>query len=113
MLVRNYMLIPGSKNFAVASEQKFLIGDGLLTKAWQIMDFLTSIRYGQTEACVNPGWRVSGYATDEFGKQTERGYLSSIGITLKNDPERIRVPVVSSCYGSEGGKSQSSRCVAY
>jgi hypothetical protein len=34
MLVRNYMLIPGSKNFAVASEQKFLVGDGLLTKAW-------------------------------------------------------------------------------
>nr|DAH44982.1 MAG TPA: hypothetical protein [Caudoviricetes sp.] len=34
MLVRNYMLIPGSKNFAIASEQKFLIGDGLLTKAW-------------------------------------------------------------------------------
>jgi hypothetical protein len=34
MLVRNYELVKGSKNFAVASEQKFLIGDGLLTKAW-------------------------------------------------------------------------------
>jgi hypothetical protein len=34
MLVRNYELIPGSKNFAVASEQKFLVGDGILTKAW-------------------------------------------------------------------------------
>jgi len=34
MLVRNYELIPGSKSFAVASEQKFLVGDGLLTKAW-------------------------------------------------------------------------------
>lgn len=34
MLVRNYELIPGSKSFAVASEQKFLIGDGLLTKTW-------------------------------------------------------------------------------
>lgn len=40
MLVRNYELIPGSKNFAVASEQKFLVGDGILTKAWQIMDFI-------------------------------------------------------------------------
>lgn len=40
MLVRNYELIPGSKNFAVASEQKFLVGDGILTKAWQIMDFV-------------------------------------------------------------------------
>lgn len=34
MLVRNYELIPGSKNFAVASEQTFLTSDGLLTKAW-------------------------------------------------------------------------------
>ena len=25
---------PGSKIFAVASEQKFLVGDGILTKAW-------------------------------------------------------------------------------
>lgn len=40
MLVRNYELIPASKNFAVASEQKYLTGDGILTKAWQGMDFI-------------------------------------------------------------------------
>jgi hypothetical protein len=40
MLVRNYALIKESKSFAIASEQKFLIGDGLLTKAWEIMDFV-------------------------------------------------------------------------
>ena len=40
MLVRNYALIEKSKNFAIASEQKFLTGDGLLTKAWEIMDFI-------------------------------------------------------------------------
>jgi hypothetical protein len=40
MLVRNYELIEKSKNFAVASEQKYLVGDGLLTKAWEIMDFI-------------------------------------------------------------------------
>ena len=36
--------------------------------------------------------RVSGFkVTDEFGKQTEQGYLSAItGVTLKNDPERLR-----------------------
>lgn len=94
MLCRNYFLIPKSKNFAVASEQKYLTGDGLLTKAWQIMDFLDR----------NSGWakrrlkataleRTSGFKVkDELtGKETEDGYLSSImGITLKNDPERIR-----------------------
>ena len=90
MLVRNYSLVPKSKNFAVASEQKYLTGDGLLTKAWQIMDFIDQ----------NTGWakrrlkstaleRTSGFKIkDEVtGKETEDGYLSSItGITLKNDP---------------------------
>lgn len=94
MLCRNYFLIKKSKNFAVASEQKYLTGDGLLTKAWQIMDFLDK----------NTGWakrrlkstsleRTSGFKIkDEItGKEVEDGYQSSImGITLKNDPERIR-----------------------
>ena len=93
MLVRNYELIPGSKNFAVASEQKFLIGDGLLTKAWQIMDFIDkNTAWAKQRLTSTRMERVSGYkVTDEFGKQTEQGYLSSItGITLKSDPERIR-----------------------
>ena len=94
MLCRNYFLIKKSKSFAVASEQKYLTGDGLLTKAWQIMDFLDK----------NTGWakrrlkstsleRTSGFKIkDEItGKEVEDGYQSSImGITLKNDPERIR-----------------------
>ena len=107
MLVRNYMLIPGSKNFAVASEQKFLIGDGLLTKAWQIMDFLDKHTEWAKQRLVSTRMeRVSGYkVTDEFGKQTEQGYLSSIvGITLKNDPERIRGTRGKLVLWEEGGK---------
>lgn len=107
MLVRNYMLIPGSKNFAVASEQKFLVGDGLLTKAWQIMDFLDKHTEWAKQRLVSTRMeRVSGYKiTDEFGKQTEQGYLSSIvGITLKNDPERIRGTRGKLVLWEEGGK---------
>ena len=107
MLVRNYMLIPGSKNFAVASEQKFLVGDGLLTKAWQIMDFLDKNTEWAKQRLVSTRMeRVSGYKiTDEFGKQTEQGYLSSIvGITLKNDPERIRGTRGKLVLWEEGGK---------
>ena len=50
--------------------------------------------------------RVSGYkVTDEFGKQTEQGYLSSItGITLKNDPERLRGTRGKLVLFEEGGK---------
>lgn len=110
MLVRNYMLIPGSKNFAVASEQKFLIGDGLLTKAWQIMDFLDKHTAWAKQRLVSTRMeRTSGYKiTDEFGKQTEQGYLSSItGITLKNDPERVRGTRAKLVLWEEGGKFPS------
>lgn len=50
--------------------------------------------------------RVSGFKiTDEFGKQTEQGYLSSItGITLKNDPERLRGTRGKLVLFEEGGK---------
>lgn len=107
MLVRNYELIPGSKSFAVASEQKFLIGDGLLTKAWQIMDFIDKHTAWSKQRLTSTRMeRVSGFKiTDEFGKQTEQGYLSSItGITLKNDPERLRGTRGKLVLFEEGGK---------
>ena len=107
MLVRNYELIPGSKSFAVASEQKFLVGDGLLTKAWQIMDFIDkNTEWSKQRLTSTRMERVSGYKiTDEFGKQTEQGYLSSItGITLKNDPERLRGTRGKLVLFEEGGK---------
>lgn len=107
MLVRNYSLIKGSKNFAVASEQKFLVGDGILTKAWQIMDFIDKYTAWSKQRLTSTRMeRVSGYKiTDEFGKQTEQGYLSSItGITLKNDPERLRGTRGKLVLFEEGGK---------
>lgn len=107
MLVRNYELIPGSKNFAVASEQKFLIGDGILTKAWQIMDFVDKHTDWSKQRLTSTRMeRVAGFKiTDEFGKQTDQGYLSSItGITLKNDPERIRGTRGKLVLFEEGGK---------
>lgn len=107
MLVRNYELIPGSKSFAVASEQKFLVGDGLLTKAWQIMDFVDKHTAWSKQRLTSTRMeRVSGFkVTDEFGKQTEQGYLSSItGITLKNDPERLRGTRGKLVLFEEGGK---------
>ena len=110
MLVRNYELIKGSKNFAVASEQKFLIGDGLLTKAWDIMDFIdANTEWAKQRLTSTRMERVSGYKiTDEYGKQTEQGYKSSIcGITLKNDPERIRGTRGKLVLWEEGGKFPS------
>ena len=107
MLVRNYELIKGSQNFAVASEQKFLTGDGLLTKAWQIMDFIDKNTEWSKQRLVNTRMeRVSGFKIkDEYGKETEQGYMSRIaGVTLKNDPERIRGTRGKLVLWEEGGK---------
>ena len=107
MLVRNYELIPKSKNFAVASEQKFLVGDGILTKAWQIMDFIDKHTAWSKQRLVSTRMeRVAGFKIkDEFGKETEQGYGSSItGITLKNDPERLRGTRGKLVLFEEGGK---------
>lgn len=107
MLVRNYELIAGSKNFAVASEQKFLVGDGILTKAWQIMDFVDkNTDWSKQRLTATRMERVSGFKVkDEFGKETEQGYMSAItGITLKNDPERLRGTRGKLVLFEEGGK---------
>lgn len=93
MLVRNYSLVKESKSFAIASEQKFLIGDGLLTKAWEIMDFIDQhTDWAKRRLTATRMERVSGFKVkDEFGRETEQGYKSAItGMTLKNDPERVR-----------------------
>ena len=93
MLVRNYALIRESKSFAIASEQKFLIGDGLLTKAWEIMDFIDKhTDWAKRRLTSTRMERVAGFKIkDEFGRETEQGYKSAItGMTLKNDPERVR-----------------------
>ena len=110
MLVRNYELIPGSKNFAIASEQKFLVGDGILTKAWQIMDFVDKNTAWSKQRLKSTSMeRTSGFKVkDEFGKETEQGYQSSIiGITLKNDPERIRGTRGKLFIWEEAGKFDS------
>ena len=50
--------------------------------------------------------RVAGFKVkDEFGKETEQGYMSRIaGVTLKNDPERIRGTRGKLVLWEEGGK---------
>ena len=107
MLVRNYTLIAESKSFAIASEQKFLIGDGLLTKAWEIMDFVDrNTEWSKRRLTSTRMERVSGFKVkDEFGKETEDGYKSAItGVTLKNDAERIRGIRGKLVLFEEGGK---------
>ena len=40
MLARNYFLMRNSKNYVFASQKEYLIGDGLLSKAWDFLSFI-------------------------------------------------------------------------
>lgn len=93
MLCRNYFLIPGSKSYAVASENEYLTKDGLLTKAWEFMDFIDKHTAWAKKRSIDRTMhkRAGVTITDENGNKTEQGYLSEIiGISLKNNPDRIR-----------------------
>lgn len=93
MLCRNYFLVPGSKSYAVASEAEYLTKDGLLTKAWEFMDFIDKNTAWAKKRSIDRTThkRAGVIITDELGNKTEQGYLSEIiGITLKDNPDRIR-----------------------
>lgn len=92
MMERNYALIRKSKSFAIASGKEFLIEDGILNKAWDIMNFVDQ----------NTAWRKrrlkdgemmkqSGFKERIGGVETAVGYKSQIiGVTLKNDIQKAR-----------------------
>jgi hypothetical protein len=70
-----------------------LVKDGILNKTWDIMDFCDKhTAWAKKRLKSTSTERKSGYKIkDEFGNETEQGYKSAIiGITLKNDPERLR-----------------------
>lgn len=92
MLTRNYFHFKGSKSYAMASEKEFLTNDGLLSKAWNIMDFIdenTEFRKGRLVDTQMR--RQSGYEQNLNGVWVKKGYKSEIiGVTLKNDPGKGR-----------------------
>ena len=107
MLCRNFYLIPDSKSFAIASEAEFLTKDGLLTKAWDFMDFLdqhTAWSKKRQKIDTKMHKRAS-IVIDKDGVKTEVGYKSEImGITLKNDAQKARGKRAKLILWEEGGK---------
>lgn len=93
MLNRNYFLIPNSKSYAIASEKEFLIKDGVLTKAWEMMSFVDNNTPWSKRRHVAdlPMHKRASYKITTNGIEVEKGYKSDIiGITLKNDFNRAR-----------------------
>lgn len=107
MLNRNFFLIKGSKSFAIADSKEYLIGDGILTKAWEMMDFInTHTAWAKRRQVKNTDLhRRASYKALVNGKEVEKGYKSEIqGVTLKNDPDRARGKRGKLILFEEGGK---------
>lgn len=94
MLTRNYFLIPGSKSYAMAGEWEYLLSDGLLNKAWDIMDFLDeNTPWAKRRQFKNSEKhkRASYEKNDGNGVKIEAGYKSEIiGVSLKDNPDKAR-----------------------
>lgn len=108
MLCRNYFMIPESKSYAIASEMEFLLKDGLLSKAWEFMDFIDQhTGWSKKRQAVNKTIhkRASYIVTDDEGTKSESGYRSEIiGVSLKNDPDKARGKRGKLILWEEGGK---------
>jgi len=91
MLDRNYHLIPGSKSYAIAFEKEFLIKDGLLTKAWNTMDWVdTHTDWSKLRQRKNDILhRRASYIDTMTG--IEKGFKSEIiGVSVRHDPHKVR-----------------------
>lgn len=90
-LGRNYFHYKKSKSYAIASETNYLIGDAILDKAWDVLNFVDTF---------TPWVKARDYANRAMHKRAsymdpkmkiERGIRSEIiGVTTKNQPERAR-----------------------
>lgn len=93
MLTRNFFLIPGSKSYAMAFEKGYLIEDGLLTKAWDIMDFIDeNTPWAKRRQYKDQGMhKRASYQKNKNGVKFEVGYKSEIiGVSLKDNPDKAR-----------------------
>lgn len=94
MLTRNYYCLPGSRSYAIAAEKDFLLKDGVLSKAHDIMSHVDEhTAFAKKREYKNlPLHRRASYRwTTEKGVEIEKGYLSEIiGYTTKNDIQKIR-----------------------
>jgi hypothetical protein len=93
MLDRNFYLIPRSKSFAFANEKEYLVSDGILTKAWDMMSHIENNtpwgkRKGKVDTMMH---KRASYLKMNKGITTEMGFGSEIiGVTFKNNPDKGR-----------------------
>jgi len=89
MLRRNFHLIPNSKSFALASQETFLIKDGILNKSNDIGNFINE--YTGFRRLSQKHNQLMHTRASYFRGGVEQGIMSEIiGKTLNNNADRAR-----------------------
>jgi hypothetical protein len=106
MLTRNYFLIPESTSLAITEEMESLTKDGILTKAWDIVDFINEhTAWTKKSQKVNTKLhKRASLLLDNGTTQLEVGYKSEIiGLSVKNNPDKPRGKRFKLCVIDEVG----------
>lgn len=105
MLCRNYFHVRNSKNFVFASDKQYLTGDGMLSKAWDIVSFIDdNTAWSQPRLIDREMHKQSGYKKNVNGADVTLGFKSQIiGVSLKDDPDKIRGKAGELIFFEEAG----------
>ena len=105
MLARNYFFVKNSKNFVFAAQKEYLIGDGLLSKAWEFLSFIDDhTAWAQPRLRDREMHKMSGYKKKVNGLEIEMGMKSQImGVSLKDNPDKVRGKAGELVFFEEAG----------
>ena len=105
MLARNYFFVRNSKNFVFAAQKEYLIGDGLLSKAWEFLAFIDDhTAWAQPRLRDREMHKMSGYKKKVNGLEIEMGMKSQImGVSLKDNPDKVRGKAGELVFFEEAG----------
>ena len=105
MLARNYFFVKNSKNFVFAAQKEYLIGDGLLSKAWEFLSFVDDhTAWAQPRLKDREMNKMSGYKKKVNGLEIEMGTKSQIlGVSLKDNPDKVRGKAGELVFFEEAG----------
>lgn len=96
MCVRNYFFYKKSKSYCFASKEEYLIKDGIVAKAWELMDFMdsnTPFAKRRHEKNSDVHRRASTLIKNEYGVQTvdPNSWRSEIiGVTTGDNIHKLR-----------------------
>jgi hypothetical protein len=106
MCCRNYFLVEASSSYIYVGDERYLKGNGTMSKVYAVMDFIDdNTAWSKSRLIDNSHHRKSGYKVkNKAGKVVDAGFLSEvIGMTLRNNPDGARGVRGSLIFFEEAG----------